>query len=80
MAVVGGDFNMVGPMHIDGFLEVGPRVPTHYARGLVPVRIDRCFVRGLVCRAAQAGERGRSDHRPILVDLAVPTARTRSAA
>ncbi|MBM3522524.1 MAG: endonuclease/exonuclease/phosphatase family protein [Alphaproteobacteria bacterium] len=68
-AVVAGDFNMVGPLRLPGFREVGPREPTHYANGLVPVRIDRCFVRGLVGRHARALDRGRSDHRPIVLDL-----------
>ena len=68
-AVIAGDFNMVGPLKLEGFREVGPREPTHYARGLVPVRIDRCFVRGFACRQARALDRGRSDHRPILLDL-----------
>ncbi|MBL8700786.1 MAG: endonuclease/exonuclease/phosphatase family protein [Alphaproteobacteria bacterium] len=68
-AVVAGDFNMVGPLKLPGFREVGPREPTHYANGLVPVRIDRCFVRGLVGRHARALDRGRSDHRPIVLDL-----------
>lgn len=73
-AVVAGDFNMVGPLRLAGFREVGPREPTHYANGIVPVRIDRCFVRGLVGRHARALDRGRSDHRPIVLDLfAQPT-------
>ena len=69
-AVVAGDFNMLGPLTLDGFHEVGPREPTHYARGVLPVRIDRCFVRGLACLSARALDRGPSDHRPILLDLA----------
>jgi endonuclease/exonuclease/phosphatase (EEP) superfamily protein YafD len=69
-AVIAGDFNMLGPLRLDGFVEVGPREPTHRARGVLPVRIDRCFVRGLACLGARALDRGPSDHRPILVDLA----------
>lgn len=68
-AVIAGDFNMVGPLKLEGFREVGPREPTHYANGIVPVRIDRCFVRGFACRQSRALDRGRSDHRPILLDL-----------
>ncbi len=81
-AVLAGDFNMVGPLKLEGFREVGPREPTHYARGLLPVRIDRCFVRGFTCRQSRALDRGRSDHRPILLDLtAVPVkSEIRSAA
>jgi endonuclease/exonuclease/phosphatase family metal-dependent hydrolase len=68
-AVIAGDFNMVGPLRLDGFDEVGPREPTHYANGLLPLRIDRCFVRGFACRSAQALDRGGSDHRPLVLEL-----------
>ena len=68
-AVIAGDFNMVGPLRLDGFREVGPRAPTHYANGLLPLRIDRCFVRGFACTGARVLDRGGSDHRPILLDL-----------
>lgn len=79
-AVIAGDFNMVGPLKLAGFREVGPREPTHYANGIVPVRIDRCFVRGFVCRHARALDRGRSDHRPILLDLTPQPVKTDSRA
>lgn len=69
-----GDFNMIGPAILPGFFDVGPREPTHVARDLVPVRIDRCFARGLSCRLATALPPGRSDHRPILLDLTVQDA------
>lgn len=65
-----GDFNMIGPAVLPGFSDVGPREPTHVATDLLPVRIDRCFARGLLCRRAQALSAGRSDHRPMLLDLA----------
>lgn len=65
-----GDFNMIGPAALPGFSDVGPRESTHVARDIVPVRIDRCFVRGLSCLSARALSPGRSDHRPILLDLA----------
>jgi endonuclease/exonuclease/phosphatase (EEP) superfamily protein YafD len=68
-AVIAGDFNMVGPLRLDGFREVGPRAPTHFANGILPLRLDRCFVRGLACAGARALDRGGSDHRPILLDL-----------
>jgi endonuclease/exonuclease/phosphatase family metal-dependent hydrolase len=64
-----GDFNMIGPAALPEFTDVGPREPTHMARDLVPVRIDRCFVRGMVCHAATALPTGRSDHRPMLLEL-----------
>ncbi|MFO0294173.1 MAG: endonuclease/exonuclease/phosphatase family protein [Rhodospirillales bacterium] len=80
-AVIAGDFNMVGPLRLDGFREVGPRAPTHYANGLLPLRIDRCFVRGFACRSARALDPGGSDHRPILLDLAaLPGTLARAAA
>lgn len=65
-----GDFNMIGPAALPGFNDVGPREPTHVARDLLPVRIDRCFVRGMTCMSAAALAPGRSDHRPMLLTLA----------
>ena len=64
-----GDFNAVGPVLLPGFRDVGPRRVTHMARRVVPFRLDRCLVRGLVCTRAQALKKGRSDHRPILLDI-----------
>ena len=68
-AVIAGDFNMVGPLRLEGFREVGPRAPTHFANGILPLRLDRCFVRGFACTGARVLDRGGSDHRPILLDL-----------
>lgn len=68
-AAVLGDYNLVGPAFLPGFADVGPRVPTHIAGDVVPLRIDRCLVRGLACVASQPLSRGTSDHRPILVEL-----------
>ncbi len=65
-----GDFNMIGPAVLPGFSDIGPREPTHIATDLLPVRIDRCFARGMSCHAAEALSAGRSDHRPMLLDLA----------
>lgn len=66
-----GDFNAIGNTELSGFIDVGPRQPTHFAKGVLPFRLDRCLVRGLVCIGAKALRRGPSDHRPILVELAV---------
>jgi endonuclease/exonuclease/phosphatase family metal-dependent hydrolase len=66
-----GDFNMIGPAVLPGFSDIGPREPTHIATDLLPVRIDRCFARGMACHTARALHAGRSDHRPMLLDLAV---------
>jgi endonuclease/exonuclease/phosphatase family metal-dependent hydrolase len=65
-----GDFNMIGPAGLPGFSDVGPREPTHVASDMLPVRIDRCFVKGMACRTARALSAGRSDHRPMLLELA----------
>jgi endonuclease/exonuclease/phosphatase family metal-dependent hydrolase len=68
-AAILGDCNMVGAPFLPGFRDVGPRQSTHRSARLVPLRLDRCFVRGLACRHAEALGRGTSDHRPILVIL-----------
>ena len=69
ISVIAGDFNAIGPVLAPGFADVGPRAITHMAKGIVPLRLDRCLSRGMQCRSSQALDRGRSDHRPILVDL-----------
>ncbi len=73
-AAVLGDYNLVGPALLPGFRDVGPREPTHIAGDLVPLRIDRCLVRGLACVGARALTREASDHRPIAVQLDVADA------
>ena len=64
-----GDYNIVGPALLPGFRDVGPRRPTHAMVEMVPLRLDRCLVRGLVCREHAVLPRGPSDHRPIVVHL-----------
>ena len=73
-ATVLGDFNLVGPTLLRGFKDVGPRWPTHRMGEIVPLRIDRCLVRGLLCERARVLPRRKSDHRPILVELAADPA------
>ncbi len=73
-AAVIGDYNHVGPTVLPGFRDVGPREPTHRARNVLPFRLDRCLVRGLYCAEARALDPGPSDHRPIALELAAPTA------
>ena len=68
-AAVLGDYNLVGPTLMKGFRDVGPREPTHRAADVVPLRIDRCLIRGLVCGPVHALSRSTSDHRPIVVHL-----------
>jgi endonuclease/exonuclease/phosphatase (EEP) superfamily protein YafD len=69
-AAVLGDYNLVGPPMLPGFQDVGLRRPTHRMSNLVPLRLDRCLIRGLVCLGADVLERGTSDHHPIMVRLA----------
>lgn len=64
-----GDFNLVGPVMLPGFRDVGPRDFTHRMVDMVPLRIDRCLVRGFACVAAERLPRSRSDHHPIMVRL-----------
>jgi endonuclease/exonuclease/phosphatase (EEP) superfamily protein YafD len=71
-AAVLGDYNLVGPPMVPGFRDVGPRQPTHRMSDLVPLRLDRCLIRGLVCLKTDVLERGTSDHRPIMVELVPP--------
>jgi len=66
-----GDYNIVGPVLLAGFTDVGPREPTHFASNVVPFRLDRCLVHGLACRSADALDFGPSDHRPIRLELAL---------
>ena len=73
-AAVLGDFNLVGPTLLRGFRDVGPRWPTHRMGEILPLRIDRCLARGLVCERALVLPRRRSDHRPICVHLAADPA------
>jgi endonuclease/exonuclease/phosphatase family metal-dependent hydrolase len=68
-AAVLGDYNLVGPALLPGFRDVGPREATHIAGDVVPLRIDRCLVRGVACLEARALLREASDHRPIVVRL-----------
>lgn len=70
-AAVLGDYNLLGPALLPGFRDVGPRAPTHVAADFMPVRLDRCLVRGLACVGSEALAREASDHRPIMVRLAV---------
>jgi endonuclease/exonuclease/phosphatase (EEP) superfamily protein YafD len=68
-AAVLGDCNLLGPVTRSGFRDVGPRLPTHFAGSLVPLRLDRCFIRDLDCREARVLAKGASDHHPIMVRL-----------
>lgn len=68
-AAILGDFNLVGPTLVPGFADVGPRAPTHRMVDIVPIRIDRCLIRGAICESARVLPVFASDHRPIMVTL-----------
>ena len=74
-AAVLGDFNLVGPVLLPGFRDVGPRRATHVAGKVVPLRLDRCLVRGMACSHREVLGRHSSDHHPIVVRLEVAEAR-----
>lgn len=68
-AAVIGDYNAFGPTAMHGFRDVGPREATHIQQNLLRFRLDRCLVRGLNCAHAKTLMQGKSDHRPILLEL-----------
>jgi len=73
-AAVVGDYNAVGPVLLPGFRDVGPRRPTHVMSNVLPFRLDRCLVRGVLCAEAHVLARGPSDHHPILIELTAAAA------
>jgi len=79
-AAVLGDFNLLGPCMLPGFRDVGPRAPTHRCGDMLPLRIDRCLVRGLDCLGTAVLGRASSDHHPIAVRLAATANPLRLAA
>jgi endonuclease/exonuclease/phosphatase (EEP) superfamily protein YafD len=68
-AAIVGDFNVVGPLRRRDWCDVGPRTVTHFAKGFLPFRLDRCLTRDWPAIKNQTLCRGASDHRPIIVDL-----------
>lgn len=68
-AAILGDCNMVGAGFVPGFKDVGGAKATHRMSGWVPLRLDRCFVRGVACESIEVLPRGASDHCPLLVVL-----------
>lgn len=73
MAIL-GDYNLVGPVLLGGFQDVGPRHATHLMGDFLPLRLDRCLVRGLDCAASAVLDRQKSDHHPIMVHLRLSAA------
>ncbi len=74
-----GDCNLIGPPLLPGFRDVGPRQGTHAFGDVMPLRLDRCFVRGLECESAAMLARATSDHHPIMVRLSVPAGASKAA-
>ena len=70
-AAIIGDYNLVGPVMLRGFRDAGPRRYTHLSGDILPLRLDRCLVRGLSCTETAVLPRGSSDHRPIIMHLDV---------
>jgi endonuclease/exonuclease/phosphatase (EEP) superfamily protein YafD len=69
-AAILGDCNMLGAPLLPGFKDAGARQTTHRMNDVIPLRLDRCFVRGLTCTASEVLAQGASDHHPLLVVLA----------
>ena len=68
-AAVLGDYNLVGPAMLADFRDVGPRTPTHLCADMWPLRLDRCYVRQMMCAETRALDWCASDHRAIAVRL-----------
>jgi endonuclease/exonuclease/phosphatase family metal-dependent hydrolase len=73
-AAIIGDFNAVGPVGLQGFSDIGPRMRTHRAGKIVALRLDRCIARGLICSASEVLDKGPSDHHPMVLDITVSDA------
>lgn len=69
--VISGDFNALGSTTLPGFTDAGTRRTTHRAKGLWPLRLDRCLIRGYRRTNVMALPYGESDHRPFLIDIEV---------
>jgi endonuclease/exonuclease/phosphatase (EEP) superfamily protein YafD len=69
-AAILGDCNLVGSPMLRGFEDVGPRQPTHRSANIIPLRLDRCFIKGLRCTSSEVLNNSASDHKPIMVELA----------
>lgn len=78
--IIMGDFNLVGPARLPEFDDVGPKLPTHRVRNILPFRLDRCLARGLVGEQAKILHTHDSDHHPILVKLKQPAKEKASVA
>ncbi len=72
-AAILGDCNLIGAPLLPGFHDAGPRQPTHKSARMVPLRLDRCFLRGLECQSREMLAHGPSDHHPIMVTLTKDT-------
>ena len=54
---------------VPGFQDVGHKAPTHKMVDILPIRLDRCLVKGMECVEARVLPIFTSDHRPIMVGL-----------
>ncbi|CAK7192162.1 hypothetical protein COMNV_00347 [Commensalibacter sp. Nvir] len=70
-AAIIGDYNLIGPTLMNGFEDVGPKEFTHKMINFIPIRLDRCLVRGMECIDRQVLSRYSSDHCPIMVTLKI---------
>nr|WP_294917624.1 endonuclease/exonuclease/phosphatase family protein [uncultured Neokomagataea sp.] len=68
-ALIIGDFNIVGPVFLPGFQDIGPRERTHHMLNKLPLRLDRCLAKGFSRIEAKTLPRFGSDHRPICLTL-----------
>ena len=73
-AAILGDCNLLGRPLLPFYRDVGPRATTHRSADLIPLRLDRCFIRGISCASAERLGRGQSDHNPIAVTLTTRSA------
>lgn len=71
-AAIIGDFNMVGPSLLKEFQDTGPYQATHKMLNFLPLRLDRCLIKGLIKEEAKIFPRFGSDHHPILLKLRFP--------
>ncbi len=71
-AAILGACNILGAPFLPGFTDAGGTQATHLVKDIIPLRLDRCFIRGLTCESAEALNRGASDHCPLMVVLTSP--------
>jgi endonuclease/exonuclease/phosphatase (EEP) superfamily protein YafD len=68
-AAILGDCNLIGSPMLRGFSDAGPRRTTHRSARIIPLRLDRCFIKGVHCIGSEVLDYSVSDHKPIMVVL-----------